>query len=279
MILSPRIPIVELPWLTGTSMVAAVAYLWVIWRGQRGRASGVLWGAWMVHGVAIVVDTVGWGQAIAGARFGFAPALSVTCWLVLAVYLIESRTLPMDSMRRGLAGLCTAAVGLAAWYPGELHPMAGSPWAPLHWVMGIASYGLFGVAVLHAAMLGAAERQLRPSRGGVAPASDVVHAPVGLPVMRLEKMTFRFVRAGFVVLTLAIALGVVFAHPWRWDHKSVFSILSWLVFAGLLLGRHRFGWRGRKATRWLYGGTALLLLAYVGFRFVLEVLLQRTTSH
>ena len=65
------------------------------------------------------------------------------------------------------------------------------------------------------------------------------------------------------------------ANPWRWDHKTVFSILGWVVFAALLAGRHAFGWRGRRATGWLYAGAALLLLAYVGSRFVLEVLLQR----
>ena len=63
-----------------------------------------------------------------------------------------------------------------------------------------------------------------------------------------------------------------------WDHKTVFSVLAWLVFAVLLAGRARFGWRGRQATRWLYTGTALLLLAYVGSRFVLEVVLHRAPS-
>ena len=62
---------------------------------------------------------------------------------------------------------------------------------------------------------------------------------------------------------------------WRWDHKTVFSLLAWVAFAMLLLGRARFGWRGRKAVRVLYGGALLLLLAYVGSRFVLEVMLGR----
>ncbi|MDH3460672.1 MAG: cytochrome c biogenesis protein CcsA, partial [Burkholderiaceae bacterium] len=69
--------------------------------------------------------------------------------------------------------------------------------------------------------------------------------------------------------------GWSFAAPWRWDHKTVFSTLSWVVFAGLLAGRHAFGWRGRRAMRWLYAGAVLLLLAYAGSRFVWEVVLQR----
>jgi ABC-type uncharacterized transport system permease subunit len=100
----------------------------------------------------------------------------------------------------------------------------------------------------------------------------------GIPLLRLERLTFRFVAAGFAVLSAAIVLGTWFASPWRWDHKSVFSILGWVVFAALLAGRRAFGWRGPQATRWLYVGTALLLLAYVGSRFVFEVLLHRAPS-
>ncbi len=57
----------------------------------------------------------------------------------------------------------------------------------------------------------------------------------------------------------------------------MFSLLSWLTFAALLLGRARFGWRGRNAVRILYAGAGLLLLAYVGSRFALEVVLGRST--
>ena len=64
-------------------------------------------------------------------------------------------------------------------------------------------------------------------------------------------------------------------HALKWDHKATFSVLSWLTFAVLLVGRARFGWRGRRATRVLYAGSGLLLLAYVGSRFVLEVILGR----
>ena len=96
-----------------------------------------------------------------------------------------------------------------------------------------------------------------------------------MPLLRLERLTFRFVAAGFVTLTAAVALGWWFASPWRWDHKAIFSVLGWLVFAGLLAGRRAFGWRGPRATRWVYVGALMLLLAYVGSRFVIEVLLQR----
>ena len=228
--------------------------------------------AWLMHAVAIVVDIAGLGSDATGARFGFAPALSVTLWLVLAVYGVESRFVPLPNARRVLACLGALAVALALAFPGELRPQASSRWAPLHWMLGIASYGLFGAAVLHGVLLNRAERVMRGGRAAaVAPGT-------GLPLLRLERLTFWFVGAGFVVLSAAILLGAWFASPWRWDHKTLLSVLGWAVFASLLGGRQLFGWRGRRATRWLYAGAALLLLAYVGSRFVFEVLLHRTPS-
>lgn len=250
------------------SVVALVCYALAALPTERFRAGlrSALLLAWLAHGAAILVDIGGLGAPVAGARFGFAPALSVTLWLVLAVYGFESRFVPLRGARSRLAWLGAVVVVLAWIFPGQLHPQAALKWTPLHWLLGIASYGLFGVAVLHAGMLNRAERQLRKT-----PAAAVE----GVPLLRLERLTYRFVGAGFVVLSAALLLGAWFAGPWRWDHKTVFSILGWIVFAGLLAGRQAFGWRGPQATRWVYVGAALLLLAYVGSRFVFEVLLHR----
>ena len=261
------------PALAAPALVALLAYVLAALLPQRNgspvRASLVV--AWLAHAAAIAIDTSGVGAQPVGARFGFAPALSVTLWLVIAVYLVESHSLPLTGVRRSLAVLGATAVVLALLFPGELRPHAVSRWEPLHWVTGIATYGLIGAAVLHAVMLNRADRQMRhlPPRSVAAP------TPLGLPVMRLERLTFRFVAAGFAVLTATLVLGWWFANPWHWDHKKVFSILAWGVFAALLAGRRAFGWRGRKATGWLYAGTGLLLLAYVGSRFVFEVVLHR----
>jgi ABC-type uncharacterized transport system permease subunit len=258
-------------WLLGLpSLIALIAYLAAATLGERfaGAWRAALLTGWLVHALAIVVDIAGLGTTDIGARFGFAPALSATLWLVIAVYAIESRFVSLPGVRRTLALLGALVVALAWMWPGELHAQALSRWAPLHWVLGIASYGLFGAAVLHGALLNRAERRLRQHSPGAAGAA-------GIPLLRLERLTYRFVAAGFVVLSAALLLGMWFAVPWRWDHKTVFSMLGWTVFAGLLAGRRAFGWRGPRATRWLYAGAGLLLLAYVGSRFVLEVLLHR----
>lgn len=254
------------------SAAAAVAYAVPAAAASRLNLSasrGALLAAWVLHGLVLC-----WGLWItATPRFGFAPALSVTAWLVLTVYAVESHVFPQLRARWALAGFGAAAVLLALLFPGTPMHENASPWLPLHWALGIACYGLFAAAVLHAWLMQRSERAMRLAGPSF----------TGVPLLTLERLTFRFVQAGFVLLTATLAAGWLFgeslygsaAAGWRWDHKTVFSVLSWVAFAVLLLGRARFGWRGRTAVRVLYAGTAMLLLAYVGSRFVVEVLLGR----
>ena len=256
----------------GVGVVAMAGYAAAAWPlASRERWPEVaLAVGWLAHALTLALDILGVGAATPGARFGFAPALSATVWIVLGVHAVESRLLPLPAVRRVLAVAGTAVVLLAAIFPGESRPHAGSPWLPVHWLLGVVSYGLLAVAVLHAWLLDTAERRLR-SRAAQAAAP----AAGALPLMQLERLTFRFVEVGFVVLTTAVLLGAWMAPQWRWDHKTVFSLLGWFTFAVLLGGRHWRGWRGRQATRWVYSGAVLLLLAYAGSRFVLEVILRR----
>jgi ABC-type uncharacterized transport system permease subunit len=224
-----------------------------------------LMAAWVLHAAAL-----GWSLLGEAPRFGFAPALSVTAWLVLTVYAVERQVFPQLRGRWALAALGAAAVLLALVFPGTPLQMTASPWLPLHWALGVAAYGLFAAAVVHAWLMQRTERTMRM----------VAEPQAGLPLLTLERLTFRFAAAGFVLLSATLLAGIFFSEvlygrAWRWDHKTVFSILSWSAFALLLLGRARFGWRGRKAIRVLYFGSLLLLLAYVGSRFVLEVVLRR----
>lgn len=202
------------------------------------------------------------------ARLGFGPVLSLTVCVALAIHALDGRFITLPMVRRLLALIGSAAVLVEVFFPGEARSL-GSPWTPVHWLLGVASYGLLGAAVLHGFLLDAAERRLR-LRKGLTPLLG------GVPLLQMERITFRFVQAGFTVLTAAIALGVLTSAQWRWDHKTVLSLVGWAIFALLLAGRHVWGWRGRRATRWLYAGALVLMLAYVGSRFVLEVLLARS---
>lgn len=268
MILSPGASITTavglLAWVS--VLVYAMAAVPALPRDRAHRVSSVLMLlAWALHLAVLVLD-IGVSPGRSAARLGFAPVLSATVWLVIAVHTVESRFVPLPSVRAGLSIAGALVVGLMALFPGEERRFA-SPLGPLHFVLGVASYGLFGAAVLHALLLDAAERRLKQHRG--------VQGMFGLPLLQLERLTFRFVVVGFLVLSATLALGLLSPAPWRWDHKTVFSLLSWTLFAGLLAGRRLRGWRGRRATRGVYAGAGLLLLGYVGSRFVFEVLLGR----
>lgn len=198
----------------------------------------------------------------------------VTVWWVLTAYAVETQYFPQLKARWAMAALGSATVALAWVFPGQALQVTASIWLPLHWALGIASYGMFAAAVIHAALMTSAEIEIRQGNENQS----------GLPLLTLERLMFRFVMLGFVLLTLTLIAGFAFGEQlygaagahWKWDHKTVFSILSWLTFGALLLGRHQLGWRGRRAVRVLYAGAALLLLAYAGSRFVLEVVLGRS---
>jgi ABC-type uncharacterized transport system permease subunit len=239
------------------------------WGEQRARQSLMVTG--LLH-----LLTFSWGLWGDEPRFGFAPALSVTAWLVLATYLVESQFFPQLKARWALASLGALAVITAWFFPGKPLQADASPWLPLHWALGISSYGMFAVAVVHAGLMSHAERQIRLAHEGAS----------GLPLLTLERLTFRFVSVGFILLSATLLAGFFFGETlygstganWKWDHKTVFSLLAWFTFALLLVGRSRLGWRGKRAVRMLYIGSGLLLLAYAGSRFVIEVLLGRTSG-
>lgn len=227
----------------------------------------MLFAGWVLHGLMLAEGLLGDPQ-----RFGFAPALSTTTWLVLAVYAVESRLLPQLEKQWALAVLGAIAVALAQVFPGSSYTKATSIWLPLHWAFGIASYGLFATAVVHGWLMQRSERAMRLATQNTA----------GVPLMTLERLTFRFVLAGFVLLSATLLVGWLFAEQlygpglaWKWNHKTIFSVLAWVTFAGLLIGRARLGWRGLRAVRVLYLGSGLLLLGYAGSHFVLEVMLKR----
>lgn len=143
----------------------------------------------------------------------------------------------------------------------------------MHISIAFIAYSLFTFTALHALLMATAERNLHQQQ-------SLIKLPDFPPLMVMESMLFKMVGAGFILLTVTLVTGMLFSEqifhqPLRFNHKNLFTILSWLIYAGLLLGRYRYGWRGRTAIRWTLWGFVCLLLAYLGSKFVLEVLLGR----
>lgn len=141
----------------------------------------------------------------------------------------------------------------------------------LHAWLALLAYATLAIAALLAAMLWLQERALRRRQ---------FHTWLRAlpPLVELETLLFRTIAVGFALLTATLLTGVLFVEDLfaqHLIHKTVLSVLSWLVFGGLLIGRWGYGWRGGTAVRWTLVAMVLLVLAFFGTKFVLELVLGR----
>lgn len=244
--------------------------------GQTARLC--LLGALALHGAALWLSLLPDEQLF----IGWALALSVAVWLGLVVYWLESFFVQIDGLQLLLIPTALLVTLLAALFPqGIVVPHAGNAWLRAHLVISLAAYGLITIAALQAMLMALLDRHLRQPPKPNAQRSLLARVlDVQPPLLVQERLLFRVIGVGFIVLTLAVVTGSVASLSLTgrllpFDHKTVFTLLSWGTFGGLLLGRRLQGWRGRVALRWTLTGFVFLILAYTGSRFVLEVILHR----
>jgi ABC-type uncharacterized transport system permease subunit len=148
-------------------------------------------------------------------------------------------------------------------------PEASQPLFMAHIGIALLSYSLFTFASLHALLMMFAERSLHNK-------ASLIKLPSFPPLMVMESLLFRVIKIGFVLLTFTLISGMLFSEqifgkPMQFNHKTVFSIASWIIYGWLLYGRYKHGWRGTKAINLTLVGFVLLLLAYVVSKFILQV--------
>ncbi len=243
---------------------------------RRTAAAGVFL-AWLLHGAALAMDVL----LPSSLRLGFAVMLSATLWISVAVYWLESRNFPLDGLRTLVLPCAAAAVLLPVVFPGSVVSLEGkSVLFSWHVAISLLAYSTLTIAAFHAVLMSLQESKLHtrsPAGQGGWFAATLDRLPA---LLTMEKLLFRLIALGFALLTLTVLSGVVFSEQLfgqavKWNHKTVFTLLSWLMFGLLLVGRRWRGWRGKTALSFTLSGFATLLLAYVGSRFVLEVVLHR----
>lgn len=259
-------------YLAAALLYAVCAFL----PARRGALiSGITAGAWLLHGAALWTDMLANGTV----RIGFALMLSAALWVSVAAYWIENRNFALDGLRRLVMPSAAAVAILPIVFPGGLLQLAGmAPAFGWHIAVAILAYSTLTIAAFHAVLMALQESRLHTRNaqdGWLAGAIDQLPA-----LLTMEKLLFRLIWIGFVLLTLTVLSGVVFSEQlfgtaMKWDHKTLFTLLSWLLFAALLAGRQWRGWRGKTALRFTLAGFATLVLAYVGSRFVFEVVLHK----
>lgn len=205
---------------------------------------------------------------------GLGDALVLVSWLMVLLYGLGSFFYSLKGLQL-LLYPCIAAALLLAWiFPGRhaAYPVSNLPFM-LHVSASLLAYSLFAITALLAVLILFVNRQLHRHRISAFTAAMP-------PLLSIEKMMFQGLWAGFILLTVAVLSGTVFAEavfgaPAAFTHKTVFGMASWLIYAVILFRRHTRAWRGKKAAQWMLAAFACLMLAYIGSKFVLEVLLGR----
>jgi len=210
-----------------------------------------------------------------GMHLGVGNAISTILWLTVAIYWLGNLFYNAEGLQAMVMPIAAICALLPVLFPAaRALPNTELAAFKIHLVISMLAYSLFTIASLHVLLMALLEQRLH---GGELPVA-LQKLP---PLLTMETLLFRIIIAGFVLLTLTLATGILyseelFGKAMRFNHKTVFGILSWLIFAALLGGRLLYGWRGRIAVRWTLTGFLMLVLAYVGSKFVLEVILGRT---
>jgi ABC-type uncharacterized transport system permease subunit len=256
----------------------------VAWRATRPALAGgpvaradMRWDAVLAPVALVLHGVLLYSRVIVpeGLDLGVANAVSILVWLTVLIYWLAGLVYSGISGILGLMAPAAAAAVLlqAVLRSGHVVTYGGDPLFTLHFVIAMLGYSLFIVATVHALVMLAEEKWLR---GGALP-PFLRSLP---PLLEMEALLFRILLAAFVLLTLTVVSGVFFSEQLfgkalTFTHKIVFAIISWFIFGGLLVGHYFRGWRGRTAVNWTLTGFTMLLLAYVGSKVVLEVILKR----
>ena len=277
----PDILLHLLPHIASSLLYAALGYhFWhTRWRETDKPLDPLPMQAWERSAILVALTLQGVGLygglfGAGGMRFSFSFALSLMLWLAVLIYWLEGFHSRMDGLQPmvlPLAALCAAS---PVFFP-QVHVIAyADAWGfKLHFLAAMLAYSLFTLSALHAVFMGFVERKLHHKAFNK-------HFSSLPPILTMETLLFRMIVIAFSLLTVALGSGVVFSEAifgkaLVLDHKTLFAFVSWGIFAALLIGRHAYGWRGRIALRWTLSGFLILLLAYIGSRFVSEVLLGR----
>lgn len=234
---------------------------------HKGVSLGLLVVGMLAHAALLYPHVV----TLYGLNFNLFNTISLISLFFLFFYVIFSLYRPIVSL--GILAAPTALVGMIIGYIGRV------PYRPItdisvgletHILLSLAAYCVLLMAALQALFLRLQIRELK---------HQSIHRfwVNKLPSLQsMESLLFDMLLVGFVLLSIALGIGFVYVEDLMAQHlahKTVFSMLSWLLFGALLLGNWRAGWRGKRAANMTIYAFILLAIGFVGSKFVLEMLL------
>ncbi len=208
-----------------------------------------------------------------GFNFSILSTASLVSALVVFLLLFATLSKPVEKLGIAIFPLAALMLGLDMYFPEKLRSLQTYNWEMgTHILSSMIAFSLLTIAALQAILLAMQETQLRNHR----PKKYLLHLPA---LQTMEALLFQMISTGLTFLSVSLLSGMLFIDDLfaqHLVHKTVLSLFAWVVFSALLLGRWRYGWRGKIAIHWTLAGFVLLLLAYFGSKLVLEIILQRT---
>ncbi|MDE0951419.1 MAG: cytochrome c biogenesis protein CcsA [Halioglobus sp.] len=207
-----------------------------------------------------------------GVALGFFKIVALLFLVINLACITSLSRRPLQNLLIALYPLSALAVLISTFAP-DTAPLLShlSNGMILHISSSILAYAVLTLAAIQSAVLALQDRQLkhRHTRGII---------QVLPPLQKMESMLFELLWIGVTLLTIAIVSGVIFIDDifaQSLVHKTVLTIVAWLLFSGLLWGHYQLGWRSRTAVRLTLAGFLVLMLAFFGSKLVLELILQR----
>lgn len=233
---------------------------------KRAAAFGAL--AVVLQGALLVGDIDHDGHL----TLGVGTILSLDAWAITAIFLVASLRKPIGSLGAFIMPSTALATIAQIFLPASSeNTRVSDPWLVAHIVVSILAYSLLSIAVVQSLVLWVQESRLR-RRYTRQPLRAIP------PMETMETLMFEMIQVGFLLLTLTLISGFFFSEqlfgdPLPFTHHSILSLVAWLAFAILLIGRRQFGWRGLNAVRWTIGGFVLLVFAYLSAEFLFRLVL------
>lgn len=235
---------------------------------HKKRALILAWLAALAHLGTVVVDI----QNAQGLDFSFLHTASFISLIIAFLIILAAFSKPVEKLGIALFPVAALMLALDYLFPGSVQLHQGyTPEMKAHILSSIIAFSLLTIAAVQALLLTLQDKQLRNHH----PGRFILALP---PLQAMESLLFQIIAMGLFFLSVSLLSGFIFIDDLfaqHLAHKTLFSILAWLMFSGLLIGRSRYGWRGKIAVRWTLYGFASLLLAYFGSRLVLELILNK----
>jgi|HubBroStandDraft_6_1064221.scaffolds.fasta_scaffold129850_3 cytochrome c-type biogenesis protein CcsB len=196
----------------------------------------------------------------------FAQSLSFLAWLTAIVSFVLILRMRMQVLGAFVAPGVLAAAGAAMLLSRRgrlvIPDSLRSAWLPVHVTLAFLGDALFVVAAGVSLAYLVYESRLKAKR-------PMTGAGQPMPSLeKLDRINYRLLGWGFVMLSLAILSGALWAeatwgHFWSWEPQESWSLITWILYAALLESRIAAGWRGRRAAALTLAAFTVLLGSFL----------------